>query len=103
MTKDVEEGKHFSKTSIRFLNNIINNENFLRINTTLRGEELKNMLLKIKTNLSERIFSVDVSKKESKTIEPLLNQIYKDLKNDKKSNENFINDLIIKKRKDQIL
>lgn len=99
MTKDVEESKHFSKTSIRFLNNIINNEDFSRINTTLKGEELKDMLLKIKTNLSERIFSVDVSKKESKTIEPLLNQINKDLKIDKKNNENFINDLIIKRKK----
>ena len=68
MTKDPEESKHFSKTSIRFLNNIINNEDFSRINTTLKGEELKNMLLKIKTSLSERIFQLMFLKKNQRQL-----------------------------------
>ena len=99
MTKDPEEGKHFQKASIRFLNGIINNNDFQKINVKMDEEKLKNILENMKDKLKQRIFSVDVSKRESKTIAPLLEQIYEDLKVEKANNESFIKDLQIKKQK----
>ena len=99
MTKDFEEGKYFSKASIRFLNGIIKKHDFGKINSTLKEEELVTVLEKIKKKLQDRIFSVDVSKRESKSIKSLLDQIYTDLKVEKQNNEKFIEELQKKKEK----
>ena len=99
MTKDFEEGKHFSKASIRFLNGIIKKRDFEKINSELKDEQLVKVLENIKHKLEDRIFSVDVSKRESKTIKSLLKQIFEDLLVEKKNNEDFIKVLQSKKEK----
>ncbi len=63
MTKDPDEGKNFSKASLRFLNGIIKKSDFNKIKTNLSQSQLKEMLGKIREKLETRIFSVDVSKK----------------------------------------
>ena len=90
MTKLPDEGKNFSKDSLRFLNGIISEE------------KLTSMLEKIKQKLTGRIFSVDVSRKESKSIQLLMNQIYNDLKEEKQNNEKFINELRNKKEEGSV-
>ena len=55
------------------------------------------ILNRIKNKLQDRIFSVDVSKRESQTINFLLNQVYEDLKIEKENNEKFIIELKNKK------
>ena len=60
---------------------------------------LKEMLGKIREKLETRIFSVDVSKKESKTLKELMNKIYEDLQSEKEANEGFINKLTAEKEK----
>ena len=60
---------------------------------------LKEMLGKIRDKLENRIFSVDVSKKESKTLKNLMNKIYEDLQSEKEANEGFINKLTAEKEK----
>ena len=97
MTKEQDEGDNFSKASIRFLNNTIKKQNYRKIKTDLSTDDLTSMLEKIKTKLTDRIFTVDVSKKESKSIGLLLNQIYNDLKEEKRNNEKFINELRTKR------
>ena len=99
MTKDPDEGRNFATVSLRFLNRIIKNKELKKINSNLPEGELLTLLEKIKTKLKDRIFSVDVSKRESKTIKLLLNQIYEDLKIEKENNEKFINSLTNKKEK----
>ena len=101
MTKDPDELENFAKTSKRFLNSIIANRDFKKINHGLKSEEeLINILEKIKNNLSDRIFTVDVSQRESKKIGALLNKVYEDLKKEKKNNESFINELQKLKKKE---
>ena len=102
MTKDPDEGKNFSKASLRFLNGIIKRHDFEKIKTELSEEKLTSMLEKIKQKLTDRIFSVDVSKKESKSIQLLMNQIYNDLKEEKQTNEKFINELRNKKEEGSV-
>jgi len=97
MTKDPEEGKNFCKASIRFLNGIIKKKDFGKIRTELKEKELISALEKIKNKLMDRIFSIDVSKRESKSIGLLMSQMYEDLKKEKQNNEKFINELKTKK------
>ena len=97
MTKEQDEGDNFSKASIRFLNRIIKKQDYRKIKSDLGTDGLTSMLEKIKTKLTDRIFTVDVSKKESKSIGLLLNQIYNDLKEEKRNNEKFINELRTKR------
>lgn len=99
MTKDPDEGKNFAKASLRFLNGIIKKSDFSKIKTDLSQNKLKEMLGKIRDKLEGRIFSVDVSKKESKTLKELMNKIYDDLKTEKEANEGFINKLTAEKEK----
>ena len=93
MTKDPNESEHFSKTSLRFLKSIIRKNDFDKINVEMDNEKLKEILQKIEEKLKDRIFSVDVSKRESTTIGKLLNQIYSDLKVEKENNIEFIKDI----------
>ena len=93
MTKDPEELNNFAKRSLRFLTSIIENEDFSKIQTNLNKEELIKILEKIKNKLEKRIFSVDVTKRKSKTISKLLNQINDDLKIEKENNKMFISKL----------
>ena len=97
MTKDPEECQNFSKVSLRFLNGIIKKKDFKKINSDLNEEKLIEILNRIKNKLQDRIFSVDVSKRESQTINLLLNQVYEDLKIEKENNEKFIIELKNKK------
>lgn len=84
MTKDPYERKNICKASLRFLNGIIKSREFKYIKTDINDEKkLLSLLEKIKDKLKDRIFSVDCSKIESKTIGNLLNKIYDDLKEDK--------------------
>ncbi len=99
MTKDPEEGENFGKVSLRFLNRIIKKNDYNKITTNLSQNELTDILQKIKNKLSNRIFSVDVSKRESITIKLLLQQIYNDLKVEKENNEKFIKEISNKKEK----
>ena len=93
MTKDPPELNNFAKRSLRFLTSIIESEDFSKIQTNLNNDELIKILEKIKNKLEMRIFSIDVTKRKSKTISKLLNQINDDLKSEKKNNENFISKL----------
>jgi GTP-binding protein EngB required for normal cell division len=93
MTKEPEELNTFAKKSLRFLESIINNEDFSKIQTNLNKDRLPEILEKIKNKLQTRIFSVDVNKRKSKTISKLLNQINDDLKIEKENNEKFISNL----------
>lgn len=94
MTKDPNEVKGFAKTSIRFLNGIINNRDFSRIKRdNLNDEQLIKILKKIKTKLEKRIFSVDVTLRKSKQITSLFDQINEDLQQEKKKNVEFVTDL----------
>ena len=99
MTKDPDEGENFGKVSLRFLNRIIKKQDFKKINSDLPVDQLKDILEKIKNKLDGRIFSVDVSKRESISIKSLLNQIYDDLKIEKSNNEKFIKEIRNKKEK----
>ncbi len=103
MTKDPDEEENFSKASIRFLNRIINKQDYGKIKSNLSKEKLTKMLEKIREKLTDRIFSVDASKKESKSIGLLMNQIYIDLKEEKRNNENFINELRTKKEQGVVI
>ena len=101
MTKDPDEGKNFCKASIRFLNGIIIKKDFNKIKTDIDDEnKLISVLEKIKDKLKDRIFSVDCSKMESKTIGDLLNKIYDDLKADKMIFDDFIKNYKIYMNKD---
>ena len=99
MTKDPDEGENFGKVSIRFLNRIIKKQDFKKINSDLPVDKLKDILEKIKKKLDGRIFSVDVSKRESIRIKSLLEQIYDDLKLEKANNEKFIKEIRDKREK----
>ena len=94
MTKDPEETKSFAKTSKRFLTSLIDNRDFEKVTHDFKNEDLLVQTLeKIKNKLENRIFSVDVLKKNSKTISQLFNQISQDLNVEKKNNEDFIREL----------
>ena len=97
MTKDHEENRHFAITSFRFLNNIIINKDFQRIKTDLEEEKLIEYLERIKNKLKLRTFSIDTSKRVSKTIDSLLKTVYDDLLIEKENNEKFISYKLEKK------
>ena len=80
MTKDPEESSYYKDTSLRYLNRIIKTKKFDKLKTDLNEDQLIYCLERIKNKLEDRIFSVDVSKRESKTIDSLLNRVYEDLK-----------------------
>ena len=67
MTKDPEESSYYKDTSLRYLNRIIKTKKFDKLKTDLNEDQLIYCLERIKNKLEDRIFSVDVSKRESKT------------------------------------
>ena len=84
MTKDPEETKSFAKTSKRFLTTLIIKRDFDKVKHDFKDTDLLVQALeKIKSNLENRIFSIDSFKKKSKTIDLLFNQIFKDLQEQK--------------------
>ena len=101
MTKDSDEEDYFCKDSIRFLNRIIKKQDYGKIKTDIDDKnKLISILEKIKDKLKDRIFSVDCTKMESKTIGDLLNKIYDDLKADKMIFDDFIKNYKIYMNKD---
>ena len=83
------------------LNRIIKKQDYGKIKTDIDDKnKLISVLEKIKDKLKDRIFSVDCSKMESKTIGNLLNKIYDDLKADKMIFDDFIKNYKIYMNKD---
>ena len=94
MTKDPEEDDMFSTFALRFIRLIIKNKDFEKINSDLPEKQLMELLRKVEKKLEFRIFSVDISKRESESVGNLLNQINEDLKTEKKNVEKFLDFLI---------
>ena len=90
MTKDSEESPYFSKDEIKTFESLIRKKDFSKIKTDLKEENLSEYLERIKFKLRDRSFSVDAFKRDSQTIDSLLNKVYADLKIEKENNEKFI-------------
>ena len=94
MTKDPDESEYFKTSSIRFLISLIDKREFDKIKHGFKNEDLLVQTLeRIKNKLANRIYSIDVLKRKSKTIGDLFEQIYRDLEIEKKNNLDFIKEL----------